>query len=68
MVKPTMQNEEWKDRPAIQFIVKSDSDEAAKEAVEKLGATIIRPLTEKEMETETEDGRFDIQEESGESI
>ena len=49
------------ERPAAYFVIKAKDEKDAKDIAEPLGAQVIRPLTEKESNTETKDGSYDIE-------
>ena len=53
--------DEAQSRPAIYFVLKDKSEKEARDSANKLGAELIRELTDKEAETEAEDGSYDIE-------
>jgi hypothetical protein len=52
---------ETKTRPAVYFVLEAKNMREAKKKTKALGAETVRPLTEEEAASKTEDGSYDIE-------
>ena len=53
--------EEITDRKTMYFVLKGNDWKSAESHAKKLGAKVVRVLTDKEIASEAEDGSYDIQ-------
>ncbi len=54
-------SKESKSRKSMYFVLKGDSWKSVSKHAKKLGARIVRVLTDKEVASEAEDGSYDIE-------
>ena len=52
---------ESKSRKSMYFVLKDDNWKSVNKQAKKLGAKVVRVLTDKEIDSETEDGSYDIE-------
>tara|TARA_Y100000356_G_scaffold129855_1_gene131416 strand:- start:728 stop:952 length:225 start_codon:yes stop_codon:yes gene_type:complete len=54
-------SKESKSRKSMYFVLKGDNWKSVSEHAKKLGAKVVRVLTDKEIASEAEDGSYDIE-------